>query len=186
MTPAVQSLDVEFTKDLAAQWGWLLIFGVGLVVLGVAAVARSMTATFASMTFFGALLVLAAAVEAAAAVWSGHWAGFFQHTLAAILYGVLGLIFLMRPMITAEVLTFVMALFFLAGGLFHLVGAFMLGFSGSFWLIIDALITIALGVMILAQWPASGLWVIGLFIGVDLIFYGLAWVGIAWGLRGVA
>jgi hypothetical protein len=37
---------------------------------------------------------------------------------------------------------------------------------------------------ILARWPASGLWVIGLFIGVDLIFYGLAWVAIALGLRG--
>jgi uncharacterized membrane protein HdeD (DUF308 family) len=37
---------------------------------------------------------------------------------------------------------------------------------------------------ILARWPASGLWVIGLFIGIDLIFYGLAWIAIALGLRG--
>ena len=184
MTPAdVQTLDIGIGKDLAAQWGWFLAFGAALIVLGFAAVARSVTATFASMQFFGVLLLIAAVVEIASAAWVGHWAGFFHHLLAAILYGVLGLIFVMRPMITAEVLTLVMALFFLVGGVFHLVGALMLGFSGSIWLLIDALITILLGVMILAQWPASGLWVIGLFIGIDLIFYGAAWIAIAWGLR---
>ena len=62
----------------------------------------------------------------------------------------------------------------------------MLGFSGWGWHLIDGLITIVLGLMILAQWPASGLWVIGLFIGIDLIFYSLAWIAIAIGLRGGA
>jgi hypothetical protein len=127
-----------------------------------------------------------AVFEIVQAVMVGHWAGFFQHALAAILFGVLALIFLVRPMITAEVLTLVMALFFLVGGLFQIVGSAVLGFSGWGWHLIDGLITIVLGLMILAQWPASGLWVIGLFIGIDLIFYGLAWIAIALGLRGGA
>jgi uncharacterized membrane protein HdeD (DUF308 family) len=42
-----------------------------------------------------------------------------------------------------------------------------------------------LGLLVLAQWPASGLWVIGLFIGIDLIFYGAAWIALALGLRGM-
>jgi acyl dehydratase len=82
-------------------------------------------------------------------------------------------------MITAEVLTLVMALFFFVGGLFQIVDSAVLGFSGWGWHLIDGLITIVLGLMILAQWPASGLWVIGLFVGIDLIFYGLAWIAIA-------
>jgi uncharacterized membrane protein HdeD (DUF308 family) len=181
---AAQGLDIEITKDLAQQWGWFLAFGVALVALGIAAVVRSVTATIASMQFFGWLLVIAAAVEIAAAASVGHWAGFFQHALAAILYGVLGFIFVARPAITAEVLTFVMALFFLVGGLFHLVGSAVLGFPGWGWHVADGVITVLLGLMILAQWPASGLWVIGLFIGIDLIFYGAAWITIALGLRG--
>jgi uncharacterized membrane protein HdeD (DUF308 family) len=92
----------------------------------------------------------------------------------------------MCPVITAEVLTLVMALFFLVGGLFQIVGSVVLEFSGLGWHLIDGVITIALGLMILGQWPASGLWVIGLFIGIDLIFYGLAWIAIAVGLRGGA
>ena len=45
------------------------------------------------------------------------------------------------------------------------------------------LITLVLGLLVLGQWPASGLWVIGLFIGIDLIFYGCAWIALALGLR---
>jgi uncharacterized membrane protein HdeD (DUF308 family) len=42
---------------------------------------------------------------------------------------------------------------------------------------------LVLGGLILAQWPASGLWVIGFFIGLDLIFHGFAWIALAAGLR---
>ena len=180
----VPSLDIQITKDLASQWVWFLAFGVALVLIGLAALWRSVTATLVTMTFFGWLLLLAAAVEILAAFWVGHWAGFFQHAFTAVLYGALGLIFVSRPVVTAEVLTFVMALFFIVGGLFHIVGSAGLGYTGWGWHAIDGAITILLGLMILFQWPASGLWVIGLFIGVDLIFYGAAWIAIAWALKG--
>ena len=187
MTAAdIHTLDIELTRELAQYWGWFLLFGVALLALGIAAVWRSMTATLASMFFFGWLLLFAAGIEVVQAMMVGHWAGFFQHALAAILFGVLALIFIVRPVITAEVLTLVMALFFLVGGLFQIVGSAVLGFSGWGWHLIDGLITIVLGLLILAQWPASGLWVIGLFIGIDLIFYGLAWIAIALGLHGGA
>jgi uncharacterized membrane protein HdeD (DUF308 family) len=83
-----------------------------LTLLGVAAVARAVTATVASMLFFGWLLVAAAAIEAVQAIAVGHRAGFFQHLPAAILFAVAGLIKVTRPLITAEVLTLFMAMFF--------------------------------------------------------------------------
>jgi uncharacterized membrane protein HdeD (DUF308 family) len=152
-------------------------------VLGVATVARSVQATVISMLFYGWLLVLAALIEIAQAVVVGHWAGFFQHLLAAILFGVVGLIMIMRPVITAEVLTLVMAVFFLVGGLFQLIGSLWIGLPGWGWQAADGIITFVLGLLVLRQWPASGLWVIGLFVGIDLIFYGIAWIAIALGLR---
>lgn len=179
----VQGLEIQFSHDLVQYWGWFLAFGIGLVVLGVAAIARAVTATVASMLFFGWLLVLAAAIEVVQAVVVGHWAGFFQHLLAAILFGVAGLIMVMRPLITAEVLTLFMAMFFLIGGLFQLIGSAWIGLPGWGWHAADGIITVVLGALVLAQWPASGLWVIGLFLGIDLIFYGFAWIAIALGLR---
>ena len=182
-TGDIQGLDIQFSHDLVQYWGWFLAFGIGLLILGVAAVARSVTATVASMLFFGWLLVLAAAIEVAQAVLVGHWAGFFQHLLAAILFGVVGFLLVMRPVISAEVLTLVMAMFFLVAGLFQLVGSVSVGLPGWGWYALDGVITFVLGVLVLAQWPASGLWVIGLFIGIDLIFYGWAWIAVALRLR---
>ena len=88
-----------------------------------------------------------------------------------------------RPLISAEAVTFVMAIFFLIGGIFQLIGSFVVALPGAGWQGLDGIITIILGALVLAQWPASGLWVIGLFIGIDLIFYGLAWIALALGLR---
>ena len=184
MTPAASTLSVEFTRDLAAQWEWFLVLGAAMLLLGLVAVWRSVVATVASMEFFGALLLLAAGIEITAAVWVSHWAGFFDHALAAILFGVLGLMFVMTPEVAAGVLTFVMALAFLVSGLFHITSAVVLLYSGWGWQVLDGLVTFALGVMIFAEWPASGHWAIGLFLGFDLAFYGATWIAIAWRLRG--
>jgi uncharacterized membrane protein HdeD (DUF308 family) len=179
----VQTYSVSMPQELTQYWGWFLVFGFALVALGAAAVARAFTATIVSMLFFGWLLVIASGIEIAQALLVGHWAGFFHHLLAAILFGVIGLLLVTRPLISAEALTFVIAIFFLIGGLFQLIGSAIVGLPGWGWQALDGIITIILGGLIFAQWPASGLWVIGLFIGIDLIFYGFAWIALALGLR---
>jgi len=180
----IQGMDIQIPHEVAQYWGWFLAFGIALVVLGFAAVVRSVTATIISMLFFGWLLVLASGIEIAQAVMVGHWAGFFQHLVAAILFGVVGVIIITRPLISAEVLTVFIATFFLIGGLFQFISALAVSTPGWGWHVADGIITALLGVLVLAQWPVSGLWVIGLFVGIDLIFYGFAWIGIASGLRG--
>src|SRR5215471_8062301 len=115
---SIQNLDVEIPREIIQYWGWFLAFGIALLLLGVVAVARSVTATIVSMVFFGWLLVFASGIEIAQAVMVGHWVGFFHHLLAAVLFGVIGLMLVTRPVISAEALTIVMAIFFLIGGLF--------------------------------------------------------------------
>ncbi len=179
----IQAIEVQIPREIIQYWGWFLAFGIGVLVLGIAAVVRAVTATVASMLFFGWLLVLASGIEIAQAVMVGHWAGFFQHLLAAVLFGVTGLLIVMRPVISAEVATVFMAMFFLIGGLFQLIGSVAIASPGWGWQAADGVITFVLGLLVLAQWPASGLWVIGLFVGIDLIFYGCAWIALAFGLR---
>jgi uncharacterized membrane protein HdeD (DUF308 family) len=179
----IQSLETQIPHEIIQYWGWFLAFGIGLVVLGMVAIVRSVAATVVSMLFFGWLLIFASGIEIAQAVLVGHWAGFFYHLLAAILFGITGLIIVTRPLLGAEVATVFMAMFFLIGGLFQLIGALAVASSGWGWQVADGIITFVLGVLVLAQWPASGLWVIGLFVGIDLIFFGGAWIELALGLR---
>jgi len=183
MTLGDVQLQVQIPHEIVQYWGWFLALGIVVLILGIAAVVRSVAATVVSMLFFGWLLVLAAAVEIAQAVMVGHWVGFFQHLLSAILFGIVGLLIVMRPIISAEVATVFMAVFFLVGGLFQMVAALAVALPGWGWHVVDGLITLVLGLLVLAQWPASGLWVIGLFVGIDLILYGATWIALALQLR---
>ena len=179
----VQAFDVQIPHELVQYWGWFLVFGICLLLLGVVAIARSVTATIVSMLFFGWLLILACGIEVAQAILVGHWAGFFHHLVAAILFGVTGFMIVTRPLLGAEVVTAVMAVFFLISGLFQFIGSLWVALPGWGWQAVDGIIAFVLGLLVLAQWPASGLWVIGLFLGIDLIFYGAAWIALALGLR---
>ena len=179
----VHDLAVQVPRELVQHWGWYLAFGIGLIVLGVAAITRAVMATVVSMLFFGWLLAMAAGIEIVQALMVGKWAGFFLHLLAAILFGVIGFLFIARPLAGAEVVTILMASFFLIGGAFQLLAALLTFLPGSGWYILDGAISMILGVLVLRQWPASGLWVIGLFVGINLILHGSAWTALALSLR---
>jgi uncharacterized membrane protein HdeD (DUF308 family) len=176
----IDILLVGIPPEMIHNWGWFLVFGIGLMMVGIAAVIRSVKATVISMSFFGWLLLIAAGMETAQAFLVGKWEqGLFLHLLAAVLFGISGALFVTRPVVSAEVVTPLMALFFLMSGLFQLVSSLMIHLPGWGWHALDGIITFVLGVFVLAEWPASALWVIGLFVGIDLAFYGCAWVTLA-------
>jgi uncharacterized membrane protein HdeD (DUF308 family) len=183
MTLGEVQLEAQIPREIIQYWGWFLAFGIGVLVLGIAAVVRSVAATVVSMLFFGWLLVLGSGIEIAQAVMAGRWAGFLHHLFAAILFGVAGLLLVTRPLKSAEVVTVLIGVLFLVRGLFQIVGSVALALPGWGWLAADGLITLVLGMLVLAEWPASGLWAIGLFIGIDLIFYGCTWIMLALGLH---
>jgi uncharacterized membrane protein HdeD (DUF308 family) len=182
----LQAVSIAASPDVIHHWGWFLAFGVILILLGVLAVWRSMAATIVSMEFFGWLLVLACAVEIAQAILAGAWSYFFAHVLAAALFGVVGVFLVRRPVIGAEVITVVMAMFFLVGGIFQLVAAVSVMPPGWGWHAFSGVVSCLLGVLILVGWPATGLWVIGLYIGISLIVTGWAWSSLAMVLHRMA
>jgi uncharacterized membrane protein HdeD (DUF308 family) len=175
----IDVLLVRIPPEMIQHWGWLLALGIGLVLLGIAAITRSVKATVMSMAFFGWLLLIAAGIEIAQAFLVGKWAGFFLHLLAAVLFGVTGALFVWRPVISAEVATLFMAMFFLISGLFQLVSSLVIHLPGWGWHALNGVITSVLGILVLAQWPVSGLWAIGFFVGINLVFYGWAWIALA-------
>ena len=81
-----------------------------------------------------------------------------------------------NPAAGATVLTLLIALFFLIAGAFRIIVALTMRFPEWHWLLLNGAITLLLGLLIWKQWPSSALWVIGLFIGIELIFTGSAWV----------
>jgi len=172
-------LIIQVTPEMIHHWGWFLALGIVVMVLGIAAIARSVTSTVVSMVFFGWLLVFSSLIEFVNAFMVGRWAGFFLHLLIAILFGVIGVMFLKNPSISAEAATLVMSIFFMIAGLYQLISALWTHVPGYGWQAASGAISTILGILLLTQWPVSGLYAIGLFVGIDLIFYGWAWAALA-------
>jgi uncharacterized membrane protein HdeD (DUF308 family) len=171
---------IAASPGIIHHWGWFLAFGIALLFLGIVAIGRSVAATVASMIFFGWLLWIAAIVEIISAITvGGGWSYFFPHLLAAILFAVVGLFLIRKPVISGEVLTMFMAIFFLVGGLFEVISLLATMPPDWGWQVFSGVVSIVLGVLILANWPSTGLWVIGLFVGIRLFFDGVAWIALA-------
>ena len=174
------------THELAAlrkEWWWFLLLGLLLIVSGSIAISSAFLASVAVITLFGFLLVLGGIAQVVAAFWIGRWSGFAISLLAGILYIVVGGLTVARPVEGLEALTLLIGAFLLVGGIFRSVAAMTLRLHHWGWLLLNGLITVLLGLMILADWPESSLWVIGLFVGIDMLFNGWAWVMLSLGLR---
>lgn len=177
------SLAQTGLESLSKNWGWVLASGIAFVVLGVLALAFSVLTTLASVFVLGWFLAFAGIFEAVHAFRMTRWSGFLLELLAAILYVVVGVLMIVRPAAGALSLTLLIGAFFLVSGIFRTVAAATIRPPRWGWFLMSGVVTLLLGLLIVAEWPASGLWVIGLFLGIDLIFSGTWLIMLALGVR---
>jgi uncharacterized membrane protein HdeD (DUF308 family) len=174
--PFFLSAGREEIQGLRNNWGWFLALGAVLMIIGVLAIVNPGVATWTVIKVLGVLLLFGAGVEVVSGLWARRWAGFFLHLLVGLLYLFLGLLFLDRPGLAAAGYTLVLAFFFVAGGLVRVVVALSQRFSGWGWTVLSGAISFALGIMIWRDLPEAAYWVIGTFVGIELIFNGWSWV----------
>jgi uncharacterized membrane protein HdeD (DUF308 family) len=184
VTPApLATSGTEALVALRRRWGWVLTLGMALIVVGGLACAFALTATLATVLALGSLMLVGGGFQLGSAVWARDWKGFFLFLLTGILYVVAGGLMIEHPVASAEGLTLMLAAAFLAGGLLRIIATLTHHFPGRGWLALNGAVTLALGVLIWRRWPVSGLWVIGLFAGIDLIVSGVACVLLAMAVR---
>lgn len=171
--------------NLRRRWGWFLAFGILLIVVGVLAINRPVLATLTTVEVFGLLLLFGAGAEIASSFWAMRWGGFFLHLLCGLLYMFIGAIILERPGLGAAGYTLMLAVFFVASGLFRMALALSQRFSGWGWTLFSGVISLALGILIWRDLPEAAFWVIGMFVGIDLIFIGWSWVMLGLAVRSI-
>jgi len=172
-------------EAIRGNWGWLLALGIILIVVGTIAVAMPIVSSFASAVAFGSLLLLGGIAQLVGAFWTRDWSGFFLSLLMGILYAVLGVLFLRHPGDALMAMTLFLACALMVGGLFRIIGSLMYQFPHWGWILTGGIINLVLGIMIWQQWPEVSLIVIGLFVGIDLIFTGWTWVMLALAVKNV-
>jgi uncharacterized membrane protein HdeD (DUF308 family) len=185
MTPPVPGYRPGFARviqedlqELRASWYWFVLLGAALIVLGAVALIYSLAATLVTMLIFGWMLLIGGVFYLVGAFFMRGWGGFFLSLLAGVLHLALGLIAINHPIEVAAAYTLFLAVFFFVEGLFRVVAALAGRFHDWGWVLLSGLITLLLGVLIWSKWPWDALWVIGTFVGIDLIFSGASYIAL--------
>lgn len=166
-TPTAAGLE-----NIRHKWGWFVVLGIAQVVLGTIAVGAACMMTLLSVLLFGWLLLIGGAFSAISAFWEKGWRGFFIDLVMGVLYVIAGLMMVRNPLESTVTLTLLIAMFLMVGGAMRIGVALFHNFEHRWWVLLNGVITLALGVMIFNRWPESSVWVIGLFVGIEMIFYG--------------
>lgn len=169
---------------LRAKSGWIIALGVVYVLAGLIALSSVVFATVVTVFVVGVMMLIAGVAEVINAFQIKTWGKFLLWLLLGALYIVAGFVTFENPLLAAALLTLVLGFTLIASGIMRIVLAFnMKQESPWVWVVLSGVITLLLGLIIVAHWPVSGLYILGLFLGIDLVIAGVSWIGIGSGLR---
>jgi len=163
------------------HWLWFFVWGLLLVILGIVALTYTTITTLLSVIVLGFIIFASGIVVImdSFTFWRGKSRAFFLHFLMGVLYVLVGLFLMATPVWASMSLTLLLGVFYVVVGCSRLFTTFSKRTLYRGWGFFNGFVALLLGILILMQWPASGLFMIGIFIGIDLIFLGVAYLATA-------
>jgi uncharacterized membrane protein HdeD (DUF308 family) len=174
---SLTSMQHALRDALGSHWRVLMFEGVTTIVLGWLALTAPIMATVAVDLFVGWLLVLCGVIGLAAIFWTHDVPAFFWSPITAALSVAAGILLIARPLEGALSLTLVLTAFFIAEGAFQVATSITYRnviVASWKWTLVSGLIDLAMAGIIMACWPVSATWLLGLLAGINLISSGWA------------
>jgi uncharacterized membrane protein HdeD (DUF308 family) len=182
----IPAMQARFTEAVRRHWKTLLIEGIVLLVLGAIAIIVPEIATLAVAILLGWLLLISGVVGLISTLRMRSAPGFIWSLISAILGIAVGGILLVRPVGGIISLTLLLIVFFLIEGVASILFALdhRRQLSGRWGImLLSGIVDILLAAIILAGFPGSSAWVIGLLLGINLVFGGAALISMALAAR---
>ncbi|KTC98104.1 HdeD family acid-resistance protein [Legionella erythra] len=178
------NLSTDVRQELHRNWGWLLALGIIFVVLGVIGLGMVVGLTLASVLLIGILLIIGGVIQVVDSFKCRGWKAFIWHLLIALFYVFAGGLMIYYQVLASVVITAMIAWLLIIIGIARCIMAFSIKEStGWYWLLLAGIAALVLGILILAQWPMSGFWVIGLFIAIEMLINGWSYIFLALAMR---
>ena len=163
---------------------FFFVEGIVFIILGILAMALPQVTTLAVELFIGWILLIGGLVQLVRSFTSKEIPGFWPSFIAACLSIVVGLLLIAYPIQGIISLTLLLTLFFLADGLSKLVLGFQYrSFGRAGWIIFSGIISLALAFIIWSGWPGTAVWVIGLMVGINMLFFGTSLFFLGWAAK---
>ena len=188
MSTAAATSNINSTiKQARANWGWFVALGIGLIIAGFIASANVFASTIVSVIYVGAMMLVGAVFQLVHAFTARGWKRGTLNILSALFYGVAGLVIVYDPILSAVYISLVIGALLVAAGIVRFITALRdRTHNGWGWVAASSVATVIVGILILATWPAVGLWLLGMMLAVDLIFQGCGFVAFGFALKGNA
>lgn len=171
----VQNSNVVVRPPLGEKWGWFVALGVALIMGGCIAFGNVMAATVASVYYVGMIMLIGGVLHLMQAFRVKKWESVFYWILSGACYTVAGVFAFLNPLLASAALTLLMAVALIVAGALRIWTGFRLRpLEGWGWIALGGLVTLLAGLIIAAGWPVNSLWILGLFLAIDLVMQGLA------------
>jgi len=171
-------------EHLRARWGEIVAFGALLVVLGLAALCFTLPSTIATVTLNGVFFLVAGVAEIGVGAHAKSWARFFLWIVGGAIYLIAGVVCILNPVFASLALTLALGAGLIAAAVVRAYLAFHLpGGNPRAMVLLAAAVTFLLGLVIVVHWPTDSVYVLGILLGVDLLFHGIGWATFGLGLR---
>jgi len=193
MLPSQSTIDAKLSAALQQSmhdhWRLFLIEGIVLCLLGLAAIVVPPIAGLVSTIFLGWLFLIAGVFGLLFTFRAKQTPGFWWSVLSAALAVVAGGFLLWNPLQGLVTLTYVLTAFFIADGIvtIALSIAHRRDLSGRWeWMLVNGVIDLILAGVIISGFPESFTWVLGLLVGIDMLFGGTSLIAMALDARRTA
>jgi uncharacterized membrane protein HdeD (DUF308 family) len=158
-----------------------------MIVLGIIAILAPWEAGIAIVLIVGWTVIFSGGAQLFYAIRTHNGGRALLEGILGLIYIIAGVYLLMHPTGGLLALTLLLACFFFIYGIFALVLAFqMRPHRGWVWVLIDAIITILLGLLIYIHWPMNTEWVVGTLVGLSIITSGVTRIMLSLALRRLA
>ncbi|MBY8915254.1 DUF308 domain-containing protein [Nitratireductor sp. L1-7-SE] len=172
-------------ESVHASWGWLALLGAISLVGGILAIANPFAATMTAAILAAWTFVLFGVLQIVQAFRVRGWGGFLWALLLGLLTLAVGISIIAKPAAGIISLTILVAIMFLVLGVVKVMYAFAFRpLSGWGWVLFSGIVSLLLGVMILADMPWAAATILGILLAVELLSNGVFLLLIAFGLRG--
>jgi uncharacterized membrane protein HdeD (DUF308 family) len=161
----------------------IVALGVLIAGMGIAALILVVSATIASVYTIAIFMILAGAAEILAGLSAKTWGRSLLWILAGLAYIVAASFALAQPLLAAAFFTLLLGLGMMATGLIRIYFGAHLGAPLRGPVLFAGGLTALVGVLILAGWPENSFAILGILLGLDLLFWGTAWIGFGLRLR---
>ncbi len=165
------------------HWWWFFSLGVLLLLCGALAIIFPAAGSLAAVTVLAVVLLVAGLATIIGSFWAGRWGGFLVQMLVGIIYVAASFAMTKDPLLSVALITAFVAITFMVIGVFRILATLTIRYPQWGWSLLNGCITLLLGLVILRDFREGDWWIIGLLVGIEMIFSGVTWIMLSLAIR---